>query len=255
VASARSRRDARATWPAFDLGARPRWVDPEPAGRPRHKVPLSRSVYLTAWRCSDRICQVSEGSRNDFGLSGNFVPFEGGAQVRSRGYLPHWEADHATYFVTVRLGDSLPDYVLSDLRSTYGDQALIHLEKYLDEGHGECILRDARCAEIVEKAILYFDEKRYRLYAHCVMPNHAHAIFQPFVGEGLSKVLHSWKSFTAKEINKTLERNGQVWQDEYFDHIIRSEKQLHNLILYVAANPRNAGLKNWKWVRPKIEDL
>lgn len=186
---------------------------------------------------------MSEGSRNDFGPIGNFVPFEGGSEVRSRGYLPHWEADHATYFVTIRLGDSLPDYVLRDLRSTYGDQALIHLEKYLDEGHGECILRDPRCADIVDKATLYFHEKRYTLYAHCVMPNHAHAIFQPFVGEGLSKILHSWKSFTAKEINKTLEKSGQVWQDEYFDHIIRSEKQLHNLILYVAANPRNAGLK------------
>src|SRR3989442_4799282 len=34
------------------------------------------------------------------------------ATIRTRGYLPHWEHDHATYFVTFRLADSLPrDFV------------------------------------------------------------------------------------------------------------------------------------------------
>ena len=34
---------------------------------------------------------------------------------RTRGYLPHWERNNGTYFVTFRLGDSLPEAVLEEL--------------------------------------------------------------------------------------------------------------------------------------------
>ena len=34
---------------------------------------------------------------------------------RTRGYLPHWEHNDGTYFVTFRLGDSLPKAVLEEL--------------------------------------------------------------------------------------------------------------------------------------------
>ena len=37
-------------------------------------------------------------------------------RVRSRGYLPHWELEGATYSVTFRLDDSLPAEVLRALR-------------------------------------------------------------------------------------------------------------------------------------------
>jgi len=33
-------------------------------------------------------------------------------QSRSRGYLPHWEKSGSTYFVTFRLADSLPGFIL-----------------------------------------------------------------------------------------------------------------------------------------------
>ena len=38
-----------------------------------------------------------------------------GITKRSRGYLPHWERNNGTYFVTFRLGDSLPKAVLEEL--------------------------------------------------------------------------------------------------------------------------------------------
>ena len=37
--------------------------------------------------------------------------------VRSRGRLPHWEADQAIYFVTFRLADSLPRSVLREFEA------------------------------------------------------------------------------------------------------------------------------------------
>src|SRR5947207_11499397 len=38
------------------------------------------------------------------------------ASIRSRGYLTHWENDHATYFVTFRLADSLPQKLVTEIR-------------------------------------------------------------------------------------------------------------------------------------------
>jgi hypothetical protein len=37
--------------------------------------------------------------------------------IRSRGRLPHWEADRAIYFVTFRLADSLPRSVLQEFEA------------------------------------------------------------------------------------------------------------------------------------------
>ena len=35
---------------------------------------------------------------------------------RSRGYLPHWEQNNATYFVTFRLADALPKTMADEFR-------------------------------------------------------------------------------------------------------------------------------------------
>jgi REP element-mobilizing transposase RayT len=81
------------------------------------------------------------------------------------------------------------------------------------------------------------------------MPNHVHVVFQPFEGHSLDKTLHSWKSYTSTLANKLLNRSGAFWQREYYDHIIRNEKQFHRIIEYVLENPQKAGLKDWPWVK------
>ena len=42
------------------------------------------------------------------------------------------------------------------------------------------------------------------------MPNHVHAVVTPNSGYTLSTILHSWKSFSAHQINKNLQRKGHV---------------------------------------------
>jgi hypothetical protein len=39
------------------------------------------------------------------------------ATIRTRGRLPHWEAEHAIYFVTFRLADSLPRSVIDEFEA------------------------------------------------------------------------------------------------------------------------------------------
>ena len=45
-------------------------------------------------------------------------------------------------------------------------------------------------------------------HAFVVMPNHVHAVVQPLGGFDLETILHSWKSFTAKQCNQVLGRSG-----------------------------------------------
>ena len=76
------------------------------------------------------------------------------------------------------------------------------------------------------------------------MPNHVHVLVCVGAKMKLSKVLHSWKSFTAHELNKLLGRRGTVWQDESFDHIVRSLDQLNHFRSYIGENPAKACLQS-----------
>jgi REP element-mobilizing transposase RayT len=121
------------------------------------------------------------------------------------------------------------------------------LDKYLDAGYGSCFLRNPSIAELVSSALGFFDGERYKLFAWCVMPNHVHSVVQPMDGYELSGVMHSWKSYTARQANIMLGRSGKFWRQEYFDRIVRDERELGDSIEYVYANPDKAGLKGWKW--------
>ena len=61
-------------------------------------------------------------------------------------------------------------------------------------------------------------------------------------------VIHSWKSFTAKRVNRILGRSGPLWGREYYDHLVRDRDQLSRTIRYVINNPLKAGLLDWAWV-------
>jgi REP element-mobilizing transposase RayT len=109
-------------------------------------------------------------------------------------------------------------------------------------------MKDNRIAKLVADAVTHFESQRYDLAAWCVMPNHVHAVLNPRTGHKLSEILHSWKSFTAKEANKLLNHQGSFWQTEPYDHLIRDRADFHHAVRYVLANPRKANLSNWPWV-------
>ena len=191
------------------------------------------------------------------------------ATIRSRGYLPHWEAEYAVYFVTFRLADSLPQELIAQIRKereilerastnkadVVADRmrlgklrALIRkAENCLDAGLGHCYLRNPRIAAIAADAVRHFHD-RYRLLAWCVMPNHVHVLFSPLSEFTLSSILQSWKSYSAHQANRALRRSGIFWQREYFDHLVRSESHLLKFANYIEHNPQKAGLNNWPWV-------
>jgi len=70
------------------------------------------------------------------------------------------------------------------------------------------------------------------------MSNHVHVLVKPLGNYSITDILHSWKSYTANEINKLLERKGQVWMHESYDHIVRNEKAFEAIRQYIRNNPK-----------------
>jgi len=149
--------------------------------------------------------------------------------------LPHLDAEDTTQFVTFRLADSMPQELFDKWRIETPSEIQFRkkIEAYLDSGQGECLLRRRDIAEIVEQALLFHDEKRYKLHAWVIMPNHAHVLFTQFKAEHLSAIMHSIKSFTAQMANKTLNRKGQFWQHESFDRYIRGWRHFNAVVRYM----------------------
>ena len=120
------------------------------------------------------------------------------------------------------------------------------------------ILADNKIARIIFSTFNWL-ETGHRLEWICitVMPDHVHAVIKLEEGQSLSKVLHSLKLFTAREINKHLSRNGSLWQKGYTDWGIRTEVTLDRTIRYCYANPVRAGIaktsRDYPYWRCKFE--
>ncbi len=116
--------------------------------------------------------------------------------------------------------------------------------RMLDAGHGKCVLKDPVIASILVKELIKGHLESYRLDAWVIMPNHFHSLLEPAIGAAsLSKIMQQWKGASARHINAALGRRGTLWQDEPFEHIVRSEAQLNHYRCYIAENPGKARLR------------
>ena len=133
--------------------------------------------------------------------------------------MPHWRLEGATYFITWRLQRNQPP------------------------------LRPEE-RTLVQTAILHFDGVRYDISAFVVMDDHIHVLLKPEPGWELKSITHSWKSFTANQIQRKHNRKGGIWQKECFDRIIRNEKEYLKQGNYILGNPfvRWPELEEYSWV-------
>ncbi len=178
--------------------------------------------------------------------------------IRYTNKLPHWRQEGKTQFVTFRLADSLPQTKLLELSQTKEEWLKEHpqpwdektkkeyrqfiderVDKWLDAGYGSCALKNPEVRRIVTDAFLHFNNERYDLLALVVMPNHVHAMLTPAEGYDVVASMGSIKGFTASRINKMINGNGEFWQRDCFDRIIRSEMDFNAKLDYIINNPNN----------------
>jgi REP element-mobilizing transposase RayT len=184
--------------------------------------------------------------------------------------LPHWHPDisEGTFlFVTWRLAGSMPrGRVPQELAggsacptvTVTPGQAFVALDRELDRAaFGPVWLRDTRIAQMVTNTILHGESERqfYQLRAWVVMPNHVHVLLRPKTP--LSVITRWLKGSTARQANLVLGRTGKAfWQNESFDHRVRTELELDRIVRYVEHNPVSARLANtprdWAWSSARL---
>ncbi len=103
---------------------------------------------------------------------------------------------------------------------------------------------------VVFRAIEHFNGDRYDLSAYVVMNDHVHVLFTPTSSHRVEDLVRAWKSFTANLLQRTTGRAGRVWQDEYFDRVIRDEDELFDKAKYIVDNPwkRWPDIADYAWV-------
>lgn len=207
----------------------------------------------------------SKVSRNVPTLNSFLNPY---APIRQhRHHLPHWQQGSVHYFVTWRMADSLPREKLArwneakkfwldknpppwDLRTQveYDERFSHTIDDWLDAGEGACPLADPYLARCIADALLHFDNVRYVMESFVIMPNHVHVLFRLIEPHRLENVVKSWKGFAAREINRHLQRHGPLWQEDYWDRMVRDDIHLLKCRDYIRDNPRKAHLTSNEFV-------
>jgi len=203
---------------------------------------------------------------------------------------PHWGQAGAIVFITARTQDSIPQEVLQrweqekkewldrramlvgnrtlgqrhwkdvlgDLDESHRQEFFKHFNRQreieLDVCHGGCWLRKPDLAKIVADSLLYFDGVRYRMGDFVIMPNHFHALVAFSTADAMEKQCASWLHWTATQINRITGIRGHFWQQEPFDHLVRSGQQYAYLRNYIAENPKKARLREGEYFYRRFEE-
>ncbi|EMI21614.1 hypothetical protein RMSM_01458, partial [Rhodopirellula maiorica SM1] len=112
-------------------------------------------------------------------------------------HLPHWRQVGASYFVTFRLADSIPQQQLQALKrwreiwernnpeprsesqwKELAREITSKTERWLDDGYGACELEQPQIATLMRDSLLKFQDDRYFVSCFEIMPNHVHVVMK-----------------------------------------------------------------------------
>ena len=169
----------------------------------------------------------------------------------TRGYLPHFDGASVPQTITLHLSDAVPLKVIerwqTELKDLNDEHKLVlmqqRIDRYLDQGYGECFLKLPAIAKLVQDSLLKFDNIKYELFAWCVMPNHEHSLLTRLEEAELEEIMQAHKSYTAHQANKMLHRKVSVLGARVpRDRVIRNHKHFYNALRYIENNPVKARL-------------
>jgi len=94
---------------------------------------------------------------------------------------------------------------------------------------------------------------------YVIMPDHVHFFCRAeLAAKPLPIFIQRWKEWSSKRMAPELKASGSVWQEEFFDHVLRSSESYSQKWDYVKENPVRAGLvksaDDWPW-QGEIESL
>lgn len=179
---------------------------------------------------------------------GEFLDGEEGIEKHG-GDLPHWQQGEVMLFVTFRLADAMPAGLLRQWKEQRETFLQVHpepwdeptkqkyhkrftgrIERWLDQGHGSCLLRNSANRMILEGVMREGEGCAARFEAWVIMPNHVHLLFAPL--RPMAELIKIWKGVSARKIGQ-----GSIWQKNYRDTLIRDSIHYANAVRYIRRNP------------------
>jgi REP element-mobilizing transposase RayT len=89
--------------------------------------------------------------------------------------------------------------------------------------------------------VQFFEARRFAVIAFCVMPDHVHFLLEGLTESAdLRAAMHAWKlrtGFTWKQRS-----HHRLWQEGYYEHVVREEESVAGIVRYILDNPFRAGL-------------
>jgi putative transposase len=109
-------------------------------------------------------------------------------------------------------------------------------------GHRRAHFADAGCVDIVRRHLLHLAGAcDFEVSAYCFMPDHVHVLLEATsVDSELSRLMNSWKQHTGYAHARGT--GSRLWQNGYYDHVLRNDEDRLGIIAYLLSNPLRAGL-------------
>jgi putative transposase len=104
------------------------------------------------------------------------------------------------------------------------------------------IFFDSTHAAVVQQQILRASARfEFALFAYCVMPDHVHLLVHGASPRSdLRRFIKRVKQSTGQTYNSRM--NGPLWQEGYYDRVVRPEEDLSGIARYIIENPVRARL-------------
>ena len=163
--------------------------------------------------------------------------------------LPHWQPPERDIFLTWRIFGSPPPLRLTGRPNV----DFLNHDRVCDRARtGALWLQVPDVAASVLATLQYAEDNLnyFELHSWVIMPNHLHLLLSPTIS--IQRITQCMKGYSARKINRMLGREGQpFWQQESYDHWVRSQGEFRRIKRYIERNPVSAGLvenpQQWRW--------
>jgi len=113
---------------------------------------------------------------------------------------------------------------------------------------------------IIQTLFWLIENQRIWLLGFVIMPDHLHLVLAPRQPHSLRGVMQLLCSYTARRINTYLHRQGALWAEEYYEHLLASREKVQPCLDYLYLNPVRQNLAaqvtDWPFssLRPEYHD-
>ncbi|OGV47243.1 MAG: hypothetical protein A2X46_18025 [Lentisphaerae bacterium GWF2_57_35] len=124
------------------------------------------------------------------------------------------------------------------------DVAIFHIRIRCASNNQLPLTHDELGLKLLSSIHYYANRQLWSCYLFVLMPDHVHALLSFDHTKGMSQTVRNWKRYHASH-------HGVLWQENFFDHRIRSEQEFSEKYAYIERNPVAKNLcatpEEWPW--------